>query len=105
MGNAGDIHHAAARKAHGRSLTLACAAALLALPQGAMAQALPYKLVISWYQSNLTVIDYPSKARCEAAAQVINDGVALRSAIAESKLPPGTIKIGESVNLAFCIPG
>jgi hypothetical protein len=64
----------------------------------------PYKLVISWYQSDLTIIDYPSRARCEAAAKAVSDEVTRRSAEADAKFPGGT-KIGTSPNGAFCIPG
>ena len=44
-------------------------AAFVAAP--ALAQSGPFKLVIAWYQSNLTVIDYPSQARCEQARKAV----------------------------------
>lgn len=77
----------------------------LATPTVAVAQAGPAKLVISWYQSNLTVIDYPSKERCEAAARAVNAEVARRLAENDALAPPGSIRLGGSPNGAFCIPG
>ena len=48
---------------------LASLALFLSAP--AFAQAAPYKLVIVWYQSNLTLVDYLSNrsARCLAAGE------------------------------------
>lgn len=76
-----------------------------AVPTAALAQPTPYKLIISWYQSNLTVVDYPSKVRCEAAANALNDEVARRLAESDSAAPAGTVRIGTGPNGAFCIPG
>lgn len=80
--------------------------ALLALfSTPAFAQAAPYKLVIVWYQSSLTVIDYPSAARCEAARKAVMDEVKRRNEQADAEMPPGAVRIGRSPNSAFCIPG
>ena len=65
----------------------------------------PYKLVITWYQSDLAVIDYPSRARCEKAKRAVEDEVARRKAESEATAPPGSVVIGKSPNGAFCIPG
>ena len=77
----------------------------LALPASAQAQSAPYKLIISWYQSNLTVIDYPSKDRCEAAARAVNAEVARKLAESDAAAPAGSIRVGIGPNGAFCIPG
>lgn len=71
----------------------------------AFAQAGPYKLIITWYQSNLTVIDYPSLARCEQARRAVEAEIERRAATSQAALPPGSITIGLSPNGAFCIPG
>jgi hypothetical protein len=60
-------------------------------------------LIISWYQSNLPVIDYPSKERCEAAAKVINDQVAAK--VQEVVAATGARLVASGPNQAFCIPG
>ena len=73
------------------------------IPAAANAQATPYKLIISWFQADLTVIDYQSKARCESAAKAVNEEVARRTA-AEDAMAPGSSRIGISPNGAFCIP-
>ena len=48
-------------------------AALLAvlLPTVALAQTVPYKLVIIWGGGDLVVTDYPSLARCERGKQAV----------------------------------
>ncbi|WP_324741611.1 hypothetical protein U8326_00090 [Tsuneonella sp. CC-YZS046] len=74
------------------------------LGAAAFAQTTPYKLIITWYQSNLTVIDYPTKERCEAAAKAIT--VEVERQLAESNaLAPNTILLSKGPNGAFCIPG
>lgn len=65
----------------------------------------PFKLVITWYQSDLTIIDYPSRARCEIAKRAVEDEIAQREAEAAAARPAGTIIISKSPNGAFCIPG
>ena len=78
----------------------------LLLPAAASAQASgPYKLVITWYQSNITVIDYPSQARCEAARRAVEAEIERRKSASAASLPAGSITIGSSPNGAFCIPG
>ena len=88
-----------------RAVSCALAAMLAALPSAALAQGSPYKLIVSWYQSNLTVIDYPNKERCETAAKAVNTEVARRVALSDAQAPPGSIRLGGSPNGAFCIPG
>lgn len=56
----------------------------------------PYKLVITWYQ-NITVTDYPNRARCEAGRHAVVERALTRAA--KAGLPP------ESADIAFCIPG
>lgn len=85
--------------------TLALAAAVAVIPAPVYAQSAPYKLVISWYQSNLTVVEYPSKARCEAAARALNEEVDRRTAETLASMPAGSVPVGKSPNGAFCIPG
>jgi hypothetical protein len=65
----------------------------------------PYKLIITWYQSNVTVIDYPNSARCEKAKLAVEAEVARRNREAAEKMPQGGVIIGASPNGAFCIPG
>jgi hypothetical protein len=77
----------------------------LALAIAAQAQVGPYKLVITWYQSDLTVIDYPSSARCEVARRAVEAEVARRQREGLAGQPPGTVIVGKSPNGAFCIPG
>lgn len=84
---------------------LAFAATLTVIPDAALAQAAPFKLVISWYQSDLTVIDYPTKDRCDAAARAVNAEIARRLAEADAQAPPGSVRVGTGPNGAFCIPG
>lgn len=69
-----------------------------------VAQNVPYKLVIRWYQSDLTVIDYPTKARCEAARTAVLDEI-VRLQMETQKTYPGATPVGPSFNGAFCIPG
>lgn len=79
-------------------------AALSILPPAALAQASPYKLIITWYQSNLTVIDYPTKERCEAAAKAIKAEVE-RQLVESAAVRPGSTLVSKGPNGAFCIPG
>jgi hypothetical protein len=78
---------------------------LLAISVPAVAQTAPFKLVISWHRSNLTVIDYPSLARCEQARKAVEAEVARRTREMMAALPPGGQIIGGTANGAFCIPG
>ena len=66
----------------------------------------PAKLIVTWYQSNVTVIDYATAARCEAGRKAVQMEADRRSqqAIAEARSSGGQI-IGSSPNGAFCIPG
>lgn len=57
----------------------------------------PYKLVVTWYQSGITAIDYPSRARCERAREALLGWLVARAA--RAGLP------AESAEVAVCIPG
>ncbi len=65
----------------------------------------PAKLLISWFQSGLTSVDYPSQARCEQARSFVEAEVRRRARETAAALPPGSVTIGVSPNGAFCIPG
>jgi hypothetical protein len=57
----------------------------------------PTKLVITWYQSGIVAIDYPNRARCEAARAVV---------LARGRERARQIGMPlESADNAFCIPG
>lgn len=57
----------------------------------------PYKLIITWFQSGIVVIDYPSKARCERASQAVLERMMEKAK--RAGLPQ------EGGDIAFCIPG
>lgn len=78
---------------------------LLSIPSASIAQAGSYKLIITWYQAGMVVVDYPSAARCEAARRAVEAEVAKRQRETVANLPPGGIIFGTSANGAFCIPG
>ena len=86
-------------------MKLALGLLLVAAPTTAVAQAAPYKLIITWYQSNLTVIDYPSLARCGQAKMAVEAEIQKRKRENDALAPPSSIVIGKSPNGAFCIPG
>lgn len=71
-------------------------ALVLAAPATAQSDG-PYKLIITWYQSGIIAIDYPSKARCERARDAVLERS--RERAVKQGLPP------ESGDIAFCIPG
>ena len=75
---------------------LAIAALAFTSPAGAQADG-PYKLIITWYQSGIVAIDYPSRARCERARLAVAER--MRAKAVASGLP------AESGDVAFCIPG
>lgn len=56
----------------------------------------PYKLVVTYYQT-IVVTDYPSLARCEAAAKVVNQRMMAKATAAGLPAASGEV--------AFCIPG
>ncbi len=86
-------------------MKLALGLLFVTVPTAAVAQAAPYKLIITWYQSDLTVIDYPSLARCEQAKLAIEAEIQKRKRENDALAPPGSIVIGKSPNGAFCMPG
>jgi Skp family chaperone for outer membrane proteins len=81
------------------------ALALLATPAVTFAQSAPFKLVITWVDAGVVVVDYPSAARCDAARKAVQAEVDRRSRESAQALPPGAIVVGKSPNGAFCIPG
>lgn len=64
----------------------------------------PFKLVITWNQS-ITVVDYPSFVRCDAARKAVEAEVQQRARENLAAMPEGTRVVGRSTNGAFCIPG
>ncbi len=74
-------------------------------PTAALSQPIPHKLVITWYQSGIAVIDYSSAARCEQARKAVEAEVERRARENLAALPPGSRQIGIPANGAFCIPG
>lgn len=83
-----------------------CLAALLAIiPTTALAQAVPYKLVVSWGQGGVTITDYPNAARCEIGRRAVEQEVARRNRAFLATLPPGSTMVSGPTNGAFCIPG
>lgn len=88
-----------------KAASFVLAVVLVAFPTATFAQVAPHKLIISWYQSNLIVVDYPSKERCEAAAMAVNAEVARRLAESDARAPQGSVRISTGPNGAFCIPG
>ena len=77
----------------------------VAVTTSAQAQALPYKLVITWNQSGIVVVDYPSASRCEQARRAVEDEVQRKVRETLASLPEGSKVIGKPTNGAFCIPG
>lgn len=65
----------------------------------------PFKLIITWHGSNLTVIDYPSFQRCDLARQAVAAEAERRQRASDAAMPAGSVRIGTSPNGAFCIPG
>ena len=64
----------------------------------------PAKLIIHWYQTGLTVINYPSQARCEEARASV-EAVVQRRVQAGAVAHPNFIPLTGPGNGAFCIPG
>ena len=79
------------------------AAVLLLLPTAALAQALPYKLVIIWGGGAIAVTDYPSLTRCERGRQAVFAEIE-RKKEEFQKMYPGAQPAGPSTAGAFCIP-
>ena len=81
-------------------------AALLAvlLPTVALAQTVPYKLVIIWGGGDLVVTDYPSLARCERGKQAVYAEIE-RKIAAFNAMYPNSKPTSPQTAGAFCIPG
>lgn len=73
------------------------AASQLAITSTSAETTIPYKLIITWYQSGIVSVDYPNKQRCEQAAKDVYNRMSKRAK--EIGLPP------ESGDIAFCISG
>ncbi len=82
------------------------ASTVLALTTPALAQepaSGPYKLVITWFQNDIVVIDYPSLARCERAQAAVIRSILDRNRRAAEA---GAVRMPSvSAEIAFCIPG
>lgn len=84
------------------------AVAALLIPASVGAQAGPYKLVLTWSQNAITVVDYPSAARCEQARRAVEAERDRRIEEVKRRPPPvqGAITIGQPTTVyGFCIPG
>ena len=81
------------------------ALALVAAP--AYAQGGGYKLVLSWAQGGITVIDYPNSARCDAARKAVEADAKRRFDEGQARAArEGTVMVGSPWTLyALCIPG
>ena len=80
--------------------------AVLLAPVSAAAQASgPYKLIITWYQAGVVVIDYPTAARCEQARRAVEAEVQRRARQNLAAMPEGSRILGAPAHGAFCIPG
>lgn len=79
----------------------------LAIASPAQAQqAAPYKLIITWAQGGVAVVDYPSANRCEKGRSAVEQEAERRASQAPRQLPGGGMIIGSPwVAYAFCIPG
>lgn len=74
-------------------MTRALVAALVLVAAPASAAGGAYKLIVTWYQAGIAVIDYPSKERCEAARLALKRELDARE--------PG----GAGHDIGICIPG
>ena len=92
-------------------IRIAFASLLLTIGTSAQAQqAGPSKLVLTWSQGGITAVDYPSQARCRAAADAIRAEAEQRLADsqrrAQERAAQGVVQIsGPSLVTGFCIPG
>nr|ART39569.1 J441 [uncultured bacterium] len=80
---------------------------VLLLAAVAAAQPAPYKLILAWSQGGVTVIDYPSAARCEQARTIVDAERDARVEGAKRRAAAqGGVLTGAPWNLyALCIPG
>lgn len=65
----------------------------------------PFKLVITWNQAGIAVVDYPDAGRCERARRAVEAEVQRRMRESLASMPQGSRIIGTPANGAFCIPG
>lgn len=76
------------------------------VPTAAIAQSAGYKLVIAYSEGGVTTVDYPSKARCDAARTVVMAERQRRLDASKASLMPGQVLVGSPrIPEAFCIPG
>lgn len=81
-------------------------AALALASQSDAQQTTPYKLVVAFDRGGVTVIDYPSAARCERARVAIYADFQERLQRAQESTAPGAIVTGSPYHFeAVCIPG
>ena len=73
----------------------------------ANAQTTPYKLVILWGNSGISVVDYPSAARCDAARQALDRRKERERELRKvEKLPGGGMIVPAPWQMEMvCIPG
>lgn len=64
----------------------------------------PQKLVLTWPQGGVAVIDYPSWDRCQRAREAVEFEAQRRTEAARRNAPAGVIGSPWTV-YAFCIPG
>lgn len=81
--------------------------AAVLLPAAAVAQAGSYKLVLTWSQGGITVVDYTSQERCERALRAVEAARLARIAEAERRAAAqGAKLVGAPWTVqGFCIPG
>jgi hypothetical protein len=69
-------------------------------------QGLPHKLVITYSPGGVVVVDYPSRARCEQARQVLEQDTKDRAREARENAPSGAVVVGKPYHLrGVCLPG
>ena len=69
-------------------------------------QAMPFKLVVAFDRGGVTVVDYPSAARCERARVAIYSDFQERLDRSRANAAPGAIITGSPYHFeAVCVPG
>lgn len=66
----------------------------------------PQKLVVTWAQGGVTVIDYPNWDRCQRAREAVESEARRRIEASRQNAAPGALVVGSPwLVYAFCIPG
>jgi hypothetical protein len=86
-------------------MTSTMTASLLLVASVAVPPTGPYKLVITWNQAGIAVVDYADAGRCERARRAVEAEVQRRMRESLAAMPEGARIIGTPANGAFCIPG